>query len=51
MKLSICIGRNFRKIGHRSFWETISIVFKFIDAKEDLSIQLHPNDALAKSTS
>lgn len=24
------------------------LLFKFIDAKEDLSIQLHPNDALAK---
>ena len=24
------------------------LLFKFIDAREDLSIQVHPNDALAK---
>lgn len=30
------------------FGAKFPLLFKFIDAKEDLSIQLHPNDALAK---
>ena len=30
------------------FGEEFPILIKFIDAKQDLSIQLHPNDALAK---
>ena len=30
------------------FGENFPILIKFIDAKQDLSIQLHPNDALAK---
>ena len=30
------------------FGNQFPLLFKFIDAKEDLSIQLHPNDALAK---
>lgn len=30
------------------FGTTFPILIKFIDAKQDLSIQLHPNDALAK---
>ncbi|MCO6164158.1 type I phosphomannose isomerase catalytic subunit [Flavobacterium sp. NRK F7] len=30
------------------FGNEFPLLFKFIDAKEDLSIQLHPNDALAK---
>ncbi len=30
------------------FGKQFPLLFKFIDAKEDLSIQLHPNDALAK---
>lgn len=32
----------------RRFGNQFPLLFKFIDAKEDLSIQLHPNDALAK---
>lgn len=31
-----------------NFGETFPLLIKFIDAKEDLSIQLHPNDELAK---
>lgn len=31
-----------------SFGNTFPLLFKFIDAKEDLSVQLHPNDTLAK---
>ena len=31
------------------FGKQFPLLFKFIDAKEDLSIQLHPNDALAKA--
>lgn len=31
-----------------SFAGSFPLLIKFIDAKEDLSIQLHPNDALAK---
>ncbi|UGS24243.1 class I mannose-6-phosphate isomerase [Flavobacterium channae] len=30
------------------FGKQFPLLFKFIDAKEDLSIQLHPNDTLAK---
>jgi mannose-6-phosphate isomerase len=30
------------------FGNKFPLLFKFIDAKEDLSIQVHPNDALAK---
>ncbi len=30
------------------YGETFPLLFKFIDARDDLSIQLHPNDALAK---
>jgi len=33
---------------YRSFGNTFPLLFKFIDAKEDLSVQLHPNDDLAK---
>ena len=32
----------------KTFGNTFPLLFKFIDAKEDLSVQLHPNDALAK---
>lgn len=31
------------------FGEEFPLLFKFLDAKKDLSIQLHPNDALAKA--
>ncbi len=34
--------KNYRKFGNK-----FPLLIKFIDAKEDLSIQLHPNDALA----
>lgn len=33
---------------YKSFGNKFPLLFKFIDAKEDLSVQLHPNDALAK---
>ncbi|MGY6648838.1 type I phosphomannose isomerase catalytic subunit [Wenyingzhuangia sp. IMCC45574] len=33
---------------YREFGENFPLLIKFIDAKENLSIQLHPNDALAK---
>ena len=33
---------------HAQFGTAFPLLFKFIDAKEDLSIQLHPNDELAK---
>ena len=33
---------------YRSFHNTFPLLFKFIDAREDLSVQLHPNDKLAK---
>lgn len=33
---------------YKTFGNTFPLLFKFIDAKEDLSVQLHPNDALAK---
>jgi mannose-6-phosphate isomerase class I len=29
-------------------WKTISVAFQYLDAREDLSIQVHPNDELAK---
>ena len=32
------------------FGKDFPILIKFIDAKQDLSIQLHPNDALAKES-
>ncbi|WP_066224711.1 type I phosphomannose isomerase catalytic subunit [Formosa haliotis] len=32
---------------HRIFGEKFPLLIKYIDAKEDLSIQLHPNDELA----
>lgn len=32
----------------KRFGNQFPLLFKFIDAKEDLSIQLHPNDELAK---
>jgi mannose-6-phosphate isomerase len=33
---------------HGQFGEKFPLLFKFLDAKEDLSIQVHPNDELAK---
>ena len=33
---------------HERFGDKFPLLIKFIDAKEDLSIQLHPNDELAK---
>jgi len=33
---------------YQEFGNTFPLLFKFIDAKEDLSVQLHPNDTLAK---
>ncbi len=33
---------------HQQFGSTFPLLFKFLDAKEDLSIQVHPNDELAK---
>lgn len=33
---------------HHKFGKQFPLLFKFLDAKEDLSIQLHPNDILAK---
>jgi mannose-6-phosphate isomerase len=33
---------------HKQFGLDFPLLFKFLDAKEDLSIQLHPNDELAK---
>ena len=33
---------------HDRFGKDFPILIKFIDAREDLSIQVHPNDALAK---
>lgn len=38
-------------LGHKNwkrFGEEFPLLIKFIDAKENLSVQLHPNDALAK---
>ncbi|TPD69728.1 type I phosphomannose isomerase catalytic subunit [Flavobacterium microcysteis] len=36
------------KTVHRKFGTEFPLLFKFIDAKDDLSIQVHPNDELAK---
>ena len=36
------------KAVYEKFGNTFPLLFKFIDANDDLSIQLHPNDALAK---
>ena len=33
---------------YRKFGEKFPLLFKFIDANQDLSVQLHPNDLLAK---
>jgi mannose-6-phosphate isomerase len=33
---------------HKHYGTEFPLLFKFLDAKEDLSIQLHPNDELAK---
>jgi len=33
---------------YKQFGKDFPILIKFIDAREDLSIQVHPNDALAK---
>ena len=33
---------------YKNFGKKFPLLFKFIDAKEDLSVQLHPNDELAK---
>lgn len=33
---------------HKKFGKQFPLLFKFIDATQDLSIQVHPNDALAK---
>ncbi len=33
---------------HAAFGTAFPLLFKFLDAKEDLSIQLHPNDELAR---
>lgn len=33
---------------HKQFGAQFPLLFKFLDAKEDLSIQVHPNDELAK---
>src|SRR5690554_2381678 len=33
---------------YEAFGNTFPLLFKFIDAEKDLSVQLHPNDALAK---
>ncbi|MFP5438518.1 MAG: type I phosphomannose isomerase catalytic subunit [Bacteroidia bacterium] len=33
---------------HARFGKQFPLLFKFLDAREDLSIQVHPNDALAK---
>ena len=33
---------------HERFGKQFPLLFKFIDAREDLSIQVHPNDKLAK---
>ena len=33
---------------YRENWDEFPLLFKFIDAERDLSIQVHPNDALAR---
>ena len=35
---------------YKQFGDQFPLLIKYIDAKEPLSIQLHPNDALAKRT-
>lgn len=37
------------KKNYEKFGDKFPLLIKFIDAKQDLSIQLHPNDALAKA--
>jgi mannose-6-phosphate isomerase len=32
------------------FGKQFPLLFKYLDAREDLSIQVHPNDELAKKT-
>lgn len=34
---------------HQKFGKQFPLLFKYLDAREDLSIQVHPNDALAKA--
>lgn len=34
---------------HERFGKQFPLLFKYLDAREDLSIQVHPNDALAKA--
>lgn len=34
---------------HKRFGKKFPLLFKFLDAREDLSIQVHPNDELAKA--
>lgn len=34
---------------YQKFGNTFPLLFKFIDAREDLSVQVHPDDVLAKS--
>jgi mannose-6-phosphate isomerase len=36
------------KTVYRNFGKQFPLLFKYLDAREDLSIQLHPNDELAK---
>ena len=33
---------------YRQSWDEFPLLFKFIDAERDLSIQVHPNDAMAR---
>ena len=33
---------------HERFGKEFPLLFKYLDAREDLSVQVHPNDALAK---
>lgn len=33
---------------YKNFGDTFPLLFKFIDAQEDLSVQVHPDDSLAK---
>lgn len=42
-KTDLLGGKNYRRFGN-----DFPLLIKFIDAKQDLSIQLHPDDALAK---
>lgn len=34
---------------YKTFGATFPLLFKYLDARDDLSIQVHPNDALAKA--